>query len=77
MKMREGRMKWYEHVEERPGVYKKGDGNGVTRKEKKREAKEKISGCSEGVYAGKLVQEKRTLKTGHCGGTSYTVATPD
>ena len=36
--------------EERPGVCrKKGDGNGVTRKEK-REAKEKVSGCNEGGY---------------------------
>ena len=39
--------------EERPGVCrKKGDGNGVTGKEKKREAEEKISGCSEGGYEG-------------------------
>ena len=37
--------------EERPGVRrKKGDGNGVTGKEKKREAKEKIFRCSEGRY---------------------------
>ena len=36
--------------EERPGVCrKKGDGNEVTRKEEKREAK-KISECSEGGY---------------------------
>ena len=37
--------------EEKPGVYrKKGDGNGVTGKEEKTEAQEKISGCSEGEY---------------------------
>ena len=39
--------------EERPGVCrKKGDGNGITRKEEKKEAEEKISGCSEGGYGG-------------------------
>ena len=37
--------------EERPGVCrKKGDGNGVTAKEKKRKAEEKISRCTEGRY---------------------------
>ena len=36
--------------EERPGVCKKDDGNGITGKEKKREAKKKISRCSEGRY---------------------------
>ena len=37
--------------EERPGTCrKKGDGNAVTGKEEKREAKEKISGCNEGRY---------------------------
>ena len=41
--------------EERPGVCtKKGDGNGVTGKEEKREAKKKISRCSERIW-GKLV----------------------
>ena len=39
--------------EERPEVCKKkGDGNGVTRKEEKREAKEKIFICSERRYGG-------------------------
>ena len=39
--------------EERPGVCrKKGDGNGVIGKEKKREAEEKISRCSEEGYGG-------------------------
>ena len=52
MKLREGRLRWYGHVMRRkPGVCrKKGNGNGVTRKEEKREAKEKISGCSEEGY---------------------------
>ena len=37
--------------EERPGVCrKKGDGNGVTGKEEKREAEKKIYGCSKGGY---------------------------
>ena len=39
--------------EERPGVCrKKGNGNVVTRKEEKREAKEKISTSSEKKYGG-------------------------
>ena len=43
-------MVWTCH-EERPGVRrKKGDGNGVTGKKEKREAKEKIFRCSEGSY---------------------------
>ena len=38
---------------ERPRLYrKKGDGNGVTGKEEKREAEEKISRCSEGRHMG-------------------------
>ena len=48
--------------EERPGVRrKKGDGNGVTGKEEKREAKEKLFGCSEGRY-GESWCRRRTLK---------------
>ena len=47
--MREGRLRWYEHVMRRPRVCrKKSDRNRVTRKEEKREAEEKISRCSEG-----------------------------
>ena len=43
---------WTFH-EERPGVCKKkNDGNGVTGKEEKREAEEKIARCSEGRYGG-------------------------
>ena len=34
------------------------DGNGVTGKEEKREAEEKISGCSEGGYEGTWCEEK-------------------
>ena len=49
--MREGRLRWYEHVMRRPRVCrKKSDRNRVTRKEEKREAEEKISRCSEGRY---------------------------
>ena len=45
-----GIVVWACH-EERPGIrMKKGDGNGATAKEEKREAKEKIFGCSEGSY---------------------------
>ena len=64
MKMREGRLKWYGHVmrtchEERPGVRrKKGDRNGVTGKEEKREAEEKISRCSKRRYGGSCAREK-------------------
>ena len=57
MKMREVRLRWYGHVI-RPGVRKKGDGNGVTRKEKKREAEKKISGCSEGGYGKSWCKEE-------------------
>ena len=49
MKMREGKLRWYVWTchEKRPEVCrKKGDGNGVTGKEKNREAKEKISRCT-------------------------------
>ena len=49
---------WTYH-KEGPGVCrKKGDGNVVTRKEEKREAKEKISGCSEGGYGEVSAREK-------------------
>ena len=71
MKMREGRH------EQRPGVCKKeSDENGVTAKEEKREAKEKIFRCSEGGYGKVGAREKdieyRTLWRNiiHC-------ATPD
>ena len=50
MKMREGKteMIWTCH-EERSGLCReKCDGNGVTGKKEKREAEEKIFGCSEG-----------------------------
>ena len=52
IKMRgQAEVVWSCH-EERPGVRrKKGDGNGVTGKEKKREAEE-IFGCSKGRYRG-------------------------
>ena len=55
MKMREGRsyeVVWTCHMERSGVCRKKGDGNGVTGKKKKREAKEKISGCGEGGYEG-------------------------
>ena len=53
MKMREGsEVVWTCH-EERPRVCKKkDDGNGITKKEEKREAKEKIFRCSERSYGG-------------------------
>ena len=51
-------MVWTCH-EERSGVCrKKGDGNGVTGKEEKREAEKKISGCNEEGY--KKLGEKKT-----------------
>ena len=47
---RQAEVVWICH-EERPGACKKkGDGNEVIWEKKKREAKEKISGCSEGGY---------------------------
>ena len=65
MKMREGRLTWC--GEERPGVRrKKGDGNGITGKEKKWEAEEKI------LDVVKEDMEKvgaRTLKTERFGET--------
>ena len=49
-------MVWTCH-EEKPGVCrKKGDGNGVTRKEEKKEAEGKISTCSEGRYGKSLCE---------------------
>ena len=45
--------------EERPGICrKKGDRNGVTKKEEKREVKEKISGYNEGGYGEVGAREK-------------------
>ena len=45
--------------EGRPSVRrKKGDGNGVTRKEEKGEAEEKISGFNEGGYGGSWCEVK-------------------
>ena len=74
---REVEVIWTCH-EERPRIRrKKGDGNGVTRKEEKREAEEKIFRCSEGRYGVKLVRGRRKLKTGRFGETSYAVATLD
>ena len=67
-------MVWTCH-EERPEVCKKkGDGNGVTRKSgrPKRRFLDVVK-----KDMGKLVQGRRTLKTGRCGGTSHAVATPD
>ena len=56
--------------EERPRVCrKKDDRNRVTRKEEKRETKEKIFRCSERRYGGKLVQRRQILKTGWFGDT--------
>ena len=54
MKMREGRLRWYRHVMRRyPRVCrKKDDGNGVIRKEEKRETKEKIFRCGKRRYEG-------------------------
>ena len=43
-------MVWTCHGERLRVRRKKGDGNGVTGKEKKREAKEKIYKCSEARY---------------------------
>ena len=46
MKKREGRLRWYGHVMRTDQEYvlrrKKGNGNGITGKEKKRETKEKV-----------------------------------
>ena len=51
MKLREDRLKWYGHVMRRNQEYV---GRRVTEMElpEKREAKEKISGCSDGGYRG-------------------------
>ena len=50
MKMREGRLRWYGYVMRI--CRKKDDGNGVTRKEEKRETKEKIFRCGKRRYGG-------------------------
>ena len=50
MKLREGRLRWYGHVMRRDLEYV---GCWKCRKEGKREAKEKVSGCSEGGYKRK------------------------
>ena len=51
-------MVWTCH-EEKPGVCrKKGNGNGVTGKEEKRKALEKISRCSEEGYGEACAREK-------------------
>ena len=43
-------MVWTCHEERSRVCRKKGDGNGVTGKEEKRQAEEKIIGCGEGRY---------------------------
>ena len=64
--------------EERPRVCrKKGDQNGVTEKEEKRETKEKIFRGSERRYEGKLVRKRRMLKIRRFGERRYAVATSD
>ena len=50
MKMREGRLRYYGQEEKPRLSRKKDDRNGVTRKEEKRETKEKIFRCSERRY---------------------------
>ena len=68
---------WTYH-EERPRVCrKKGDQNGVTGKEEKRETKEKIFRGSERRYEGKLVRKRRMLKIRRFGERRYAVATSD
>ena len=56
MKMKEGRLRWYGqwtcHEERLRVCRKKDDANGVTRKEEKRETKEKIFRCSKRRYEG-------------------------
>ena len=69
MKMMEARLRWlWTCHEEIPRICrKKDDENGVAGKEEKRETKEKVFGCGEGVW-GRLVRRRRTLKTGRFGG---------
>ena len=60
----QAKVVWTCH-EERTGVRrKKGDGNRVTRKGKKREAKEKIFGCSEGGYERSWCEGDKCWKQG-------------
>ena len=74
MKMRESRLRWTCYVERPEVCKKKGDGNVVTWKSG-RPKRRFLDVVKEDM--GKLVQGRRTLKIGHCGGTSHTVATPD
>ena len=67
--------------EERPEVCrKKGDENIVPGKVEKREAEERISGCSKGRY-GRILYEGQDIRDKNlprrCGGTSCVVATCD
>ena len=60
MKMKEGRLRWYGHVMRRARLCrKKDDGNGVTGKEEKREAKEKLFRCNERRYGKSWCEGKR------------------
>ena len=52
-------MVWTCHEERSRICRKKDDGNGVTRKEEKRETKEKIFGCGEGGYRESWCKEDR------------------
>ena len=61
--MRKGRLRYYGHVMRGGQEYvgRQGDGNEFTRKEEKTEAKEKISGCSEGGY-GKVGGREKDIE---------------
>ena len=59
--------------EERPGVCKKSDGNGVTGKRKRARRKRRFLA----VVKVEVGAREKTLETGPCGGTSYALATPD
>ena len=72
----QAKVVWTCH-EERPGVCrKKDDGNGVTRKEEKRAAEEKISGCSE-KGMGEVDPREKDIQNRTCVETLNAVATPD
>ena len=78
MKMREGRLRWYEHVMRRDQEYV---GRRVMemelpgKRERGRPKRRFLDVVKEDM--GKLVQGRWTLKTGQFGQTLYVVATPD
>ena len=79
IKMKEGRLRWYGHVITRDQEYveRRVMEMELSGKRKRGRPKRRFLDVMKENWGGKLVRGRKTLKTGHCGGTSYAVASPD